>query len=925
MDPLTTEHMDRLHLAEPKVAGRLSKELKGMISGISPPSMALLVEDTIWGLSQEESFGRAICDGYITLLKKKSRPPAFETFSKLIRLEGREGPTMGRIMASAAVPVLVCDDPDILGRFLAGFKIMKKRGSNMLPRPFQALAVMLHDRDLAAARAYLDLLHAIFTQCRSYSQCRQFSEMIPRAVMSFPASKRVWQTRELIRLVRVDLRLVDPFVQGMDKSLFLLTESALTGFVSLGLEKYPQYSKFAGCFFSLESRSGIEACKKRQVAVSLQQVRTRLMSYLQARTGRAVLILPVSEIESAGSSENDESLTAGSDGRAVYLPEVIDKAGTMRENMDLFQCLTRFESGYYEFGTFDFDLDRLADRSREYRLDNETGSWPGKGFIESPKPKGPGSDLNRFIDTFPDPKLAWDLFLTFEHARIRVCFSREYPGLIKKYLPLLQIETQRMRGSGAIRNPLFDLYTALAMALEVPDPWIHDISKMFLQHVSRDDSVETTAMMVLKAYHRVEDRVAGYHKKTGNGFQAPGLRVPFNRTIFLNGHLSHRPYEKPARDLWVKLRDQGIQVYRSDIRKTMELNHGRLSRDDIEAMIVKSGHARGSQNAVSHHLNVDLSGLDLSRFIREDPFHGQDPGAGDSISWHREWDEHMGDYLDHHVRVNHRKVSHSENSDYWTVLRQNQGLVKDVRHSFELLKPEGLKMLRQWIDGDEFDYRALIDYSIDVKSGRTPSERLYVKRIKQQRDVSVLLLVDLSRSTANIAMGTLKPVIHVEKEALVLFSEALNVVGDSFSIAGFSGTGRLGVDYFLIKDFHENLNDRVKNRIGHMSPQRSTRMGAAIREAGRHLDRVNSKVRLLIILGDGFPNDTGYKQGYAIADTRKAISELRADNIHVHAITVNVVEDPKLDQLYSHIHHNVISDVSELPSKLIRIYSHLTR
>jgi nitric oxide reductase activation protein len=134
-----------------------------------------------------------------------------------------------------------------------------------------------------------------------------------------------------------------------------------------------------------------------------------------------------------------------------------------------------------------------------------------------------------------------------------------------------------------------------------------------------------------------------------------------------------------------------------------------------------------------------------------------------------------------------------------------------------------------------------------------------------------------------------------------------------------------GVDYFRIKDFDETLDDTVKQRINAMSPQRSTRMGAAIRHATAQLEKVSAKVRLMIILGDGFPNDTGYKQEYAIEDTRRAIFEARSKHIAAKAVTVNLAGDPRLDDLYGSMHHTVISDVRELPDKLLRIYSALTR
>jgi nitric oxide reductase NorD protein len=53
--------------------------------------------------------------------------------------------------------------------------------------------------------------------------------------------------------------------------------------------------------------------------------------------------------------------------------------------------------------------------------------------------------------------------------------------------------------------------------------------------------------------------------------------------------------------------------------------------------------------------------------------------------------------------------------------------------------------------------------------------------------------------------------------------------------------------------------------------------------------------------------------------------ELGARGVRFHALTVNLPADPKLDQLYGKARHHVISDVRELPGKLLRVYSALTR
>jgi len=98
-----------------------------------------------------------------------------------------------------------------------------------------------------------------------------------------------------------------------------------------------------------------------------------------------------------------------------------------------------------------------------------------------------------------------------------------------------------------------------------------------------------------------------------------------------------------------------------------------------------------------------------------------------------------------------------------------------------------------------------------------------------------------------------------------------------------------------------------------------------VRHATAAIEDAPHRVRLIILISDGFPNDLGYKADYAIADTRKAIAEARAKNVHVKAITVNIGSDPGLDALYGRAHHHVIGDVRELPDKLLRVYGTLTR
>ncbi len=602
------------------------------------------------------------------------------------------------------------------------------------------------------------------------------------------------------------------------------------------------------------------------------------------------------------------------------------------ENINLYKCLTRLEAGHYEFGTFDFDLEKAIEKCRgiaklkDYDLEFD--------LIQNREDL---SDMERFFLYFPVAALAADLFTIFEHGRIRIMLNRQYPGLVRQALPVLQREAERMIKKHKPVEMVFLLYLWIALGISEEERFgtdnkiyahIKKFKNLFSTTITENSTVESCAELVVKIYPEMEKLLnrGSYLKKDLKEFYKP-MQTPFGRRLRPDLFFSaYREYERLAGILKVTLGEKGFKIYKSDIKKRLMENNGMVSHQDLKEMICCFRDNHEPHMLQQQKFSIDLSWLDLSMLfgtesitvLQKEDFFG-------SVSWHKEWDCNLQDYLYSHVRVLDKVLTEKESDFYKLTLRHHRGLVKRIRYAFELLKPEGLIRLRQWMEGDEFDYRALLDFAIDKKAGRIPSDRLYIKHIKQTRDVAVLLLVDLSRSTANAVFGSHGTVLDVEKEAIVLFCEALGVVGDAFAIAGFSGTGRLGVDYFRIKDLDENMDDTVKRRINAMAPQRSTRMGAAIRHATRYLKKISSKVRLLIILSDGFPNDVDYKQNYATADTRKAIFEARSKNIYTHAITINFAGDPKLDDLYGNVHHNVISDVRELPDKLLRIYGSLTR
>ena len=895
------ESLEPLALADPESAAAVAARLARKTAPVSRMALDRLVEDALWALGVEVSFGRAVALGCAELVGEVP-PERLETFRGCLHAAADTGPARGRIMAECLPPVLAYGDGETLAGFQRAWEAMARKGTHTLREPLLALGPLLAGGDRAAAGVYLELLYTLFAADLSYEEGRIFSIALPKAARGLAPQRRQWQLKGLLRVAGADRRLVEPFLTGLSRGLGWLQEDALRDFVAGALLTYQRQPEHGARALSLESLAAQGRFRALQVSVGFAQVQDRLRRYLHARTGLALSIRPLSALTAVEAVALGPERMVCSDAQAIYLPDEIDRFADKEENAGLYGLLVRLEACFHEFGTFDFDGEKALEPCRAAR----GGNRPEAGA------PGPGrSDLEAFWEGFPDPALAADLFTVFELGRIRKRLEHTYPGLARRLYPVLRGAFTSTAGPApGPPDPLRRLLARLGLAIPDGggDAAIEEMAAAFDAGISAASPVEAAAEMTRRFFEAVRSRTVFPPKGR------PPLATPFGWRPWPNpAAAGESPLDRLARRIQATLAGDGLEACRSDIKRRLKAASGNLTPEDIRELCRHRAEAAERLEAALTRRATDIGRPD-----------GGPPEDG-PVFRYPEWDDRLGDYLPEHVRVRERVSPAEAGGFYSEVLGRRCALVRQTRRVFERLRPEGIKRLRRWPDGDEFDYRELMDAAVDRRIGDAPSDRLFIKRVKDRRDVAVLLLVDVSRSTANTVPGSESTVLDIEKEAVVVLCEALTVLGDALAVAGFSGTGRLGVDYFRIKGFDEEMSEEVKRRIGALRPQRNTRMGAAIRHAARDLDQAAARLRLLIILGDGFPNDTGYKGAHAVADTRQALMELGARRVRFHALTVNLPADPKLDQLYGKARHHVISDVRELPGKLLRVYSALTR
>lgn len=245
-------------------------------------------------------------------------------------------------------------------------------------------------------------------------------------------------------------------------------------------------------------------------------------------------------------------------------------------------------------------------------------------------------------------------------------------------------------------------------------------------------------------------------------------------------------------------------------------------------------------------------------------------------------------------------------------------LIRSVRRRFEALRGED-KPLRRQFDGEEIDLDAQVDARGDRMSGNEPSPRLFIHRRRVERSLAVMFMVDMSGSTKGW-------VNDAERESLVLLCEAIEALGDSYAIYGFSGWTRTRCDIYRIKRFGDRYDAATRRRIAGIEARDYTRMGVAVRHLSGLLQRQNARHKLLVTLSDGRPDDHGdeYRGRYGIEDTRRALLEAREKGIRSYCVTIDRHGADYLPQLYGPAHYSVIDDAKKLPQRIAGIYRKLT-
>lgn len=601
----------------------------------------------------------------------------------------------------------------------------------------------------------------------------------------------------------------------------------------------------------------------------------------------------------------------------MALPAVLRRYPTAAENERLYLVMAAHEAGHVEFGTYRLKVEGLADVidavQRRY------------GCSQEVMPE----TLAALFQLYPHPLLARDLWTVLEDARIEFLLQAEYPGLRRELAQLAADSiTPRDPAHGlTVKELLVDcllrLSTGESADSAVPHAMKEEASVLWalcqpLFHTGA--TAEQAVRLTHDLYITMEELLA-----------PRGDMIRVDRT-------DDEPAEQGAgQSASESMSDMYRPVTNWEYRGTMNPEFITTQQGPAESVGKQAAHGdrlpgqRSGRDGRKPEDGGHLAGggllpsvVDEVLAIEVEPPSMPESRVHDERTVrYPEWDHTIEDYRMNWCQVIERPAETGSDESIGETLAAQRSALQSLRRFFEGLRPPAFRRVAGQADGEDLDIDAVVRRAAECRAGLEGSERLYVRREKRERDVAVAFLVDISGSTSRQLEGG-RRVIDVEKESLVLLCEALEAVGDQYGLFAYSGQGRGSVDFLTIKDFDDRLGAATAHRLGGLAPRRQNRDGAAIRHASAKLMAREAKTRMLILLSDGRPLDDGYKDDYALEDTKKALREARQQYIHPFCVTIDREADAYVHRMYGDVQFAVLDRAESLPAKLPRIYQRLT-
>ena len=659
-------------------------------------------------------------------------------------------------------------------------------------------------------------------------------------------------------------------------------------------------------------------------SIALADVESSLALFAEGIAGRYLHIRSNQEFAANPKLTLEESSSQNSD--TLFLPESVATT-----HASTYRVLAMEQIGLRECDTLSFRMETAVEQipSLLQRFQPDPNAGPRVG------------DYRLLFTSFSQPALAEDLFLLFEETRIQAHLQRAYPGLTKH----------------------LQAYHGYLLQSQVPADLLEQAKRWRMGEplMLSDSGLQRTLF----------EAIEGHRESAATVYDSVAALCGHYEAVLAHYELVESSYRETDESLvdWLN-REQRVEEWEEELEDINEQLSQSMAMEiptgqEEEAVYGDAGD--GSQRQIDLDIKELKDERDtLKRRVdmeRSAVAHALGKSQGDARSFrYDEWDYLNRTYLRAWCRVFEQPLGTDGEDDIAPLKAVIRAYQNTVQRQLEQIRPTGLERIRRVQDGDELDLNAVIEARQDIRAGQSADERVYSRKERVQRDVSAIFLVDLSASTddpihppeprdwsnyeedeSDTRAGWYasfdeieeepeepgRKIIDLEREAMVVMAAALEALGDSYGIYGFSGYSKDNVELFIAKEPDDAFSHTTLKSIAAMAPKGSTRMGPAIRHATQKLMNTGSAMKVLMVISDGFPQDCDYgpvrgNHDYGVEDTAKALQESQQKGIETFCMTVDKSGHDYLKRMCPDERYMIIEEMEDLPSQLTKVYAALT-
>ncbi len=465
-------------------------------------------------------------------------------------------------------------------------------------------------------------------------------------------------------------------------------------------------------------------------------VLSRLQPYVNGLAGRDMPLVVAS--------------VAATDTECIFVPDVLDLFADNDKNFLLYKLTVSFQWASMATGTL-----------------TAAPTLPAADALTHP--------LEQFFSGFSSPSYARTLYHVFETGRLLTFLADELPGLMRQAADLLP--RLPLTGDAAETMNLLDLMQRGLLR----DTWPSRGSDVVVDQVvdrlrscqrrDADNQGSIDAIKALMPQFDIEEDWAG---------TAP---IIFQGTLRLQDAWYAQIKQRQERETrFIKALTAHIQHQRTTTSANSEQQEGASNQQGEQgqdlALIIDTEKQAQRQAQSSPSLRIDNEDFILSEELAqlaaeirhdlgtlpEEYISSAVGRAGQGFALHQatepdtgqestgpmvydEWDYRRKGFRKNWCVITEKEIPLVQNTFIEQTLQQYRGQILRLRHQFELMRTSE-RFVRRQREGSDIDFDALVESLADMKAGRPSSDRLFIRLARDQRDIAVYFLVDMSNSTS---------------------------------------------------------------------------------------------------------------------------------------------------------------------------------